>query len=141
MASSSRLGLASQLALRISKHVRPRAQPRHVLTTSIRLVSSRAVTRPPIQVLPTPLSVPVASQTELPYHISRTPSQMLPVYHNSKAAGMQKFTMIKKVDGDKKVFIADLVAALSVPRENVKLNPVTGSINIKVPILSWRFSI
>lgn len=66
------------------------------------------------------------------YVISRTPSDNLPVYPKTRAAGQSKFTIVKRVQGDKQAFVKDLVEGLGIPREEVVLQPLTGIVQIKV---------
>lgn len=72
------------------------------------------------------------SRPNLPYLVSRTPSNNLPVYDESKAAGSKKLTLIRKIQGDHKALMADLNAGLAIPPEDMTINPVTRHIVIKV---------
>ncbi|KAH6668126.1 hypothetical protein F5X68DRAFT_53341 [Plectosphaerella plurivora] len=65
------------------------------------------------------------------YAVGLTSSNNYPVYNVTKAAGQSKFTIIKRVDGDKQAFIQDLVDATGIPREEIVLQPVTGHIQFK----------
>ena len=69
---------------------------------------------------------------KLPYLVSRTPSNNLPVYDEAKAAGSQKLTLIRKIQGDHKALMRDLREALSLPDGTVTLNPITHHVVVKV---------
>ncbi|KAL9624520.1 MAG: hypothetical protein Q9160_001184 [Pyrenula sp. 1 TL-2023] len=51
-------------------------------------------------------------QNKIPYHIHRTPSSRLPVYHDSKRGGNQHLTLIRKLSGDLELLKSDLSQAL-----------------------------
>ncbi|KAH7361803.1 hypothetical protein B0T11DRAFT_279630 [Plectosphaerella cucumerina] len=65
------------------------------------------------------------------YAVGLSSSNNYPIYAVSKAAGQSKFTIIKRVEGDKQAFIQDLVEATGIPREEIVLQPVTGHIQFK----------
>lgn len=73
-----------------------------------------------------------ATPVSKPYLISLTASNSFPVYRDDKAAGSSKRTVIKKIEGDRKALITDVSAALKVPKENFRINPVTQHVEIKV---------
>ncbi|KHN97165.1 mitochondrial large ribosomal subunit L49 [Metarhizium album ARSEF 1941] len=77
---------------------------------------------------------PTKSPEELagaPYIVRRTPSTQLPVYRRSKSGGNRQVVFIKKVDGDRKKLLEDLVESLGVSKEDVRLNPTTQHIELK----------
>lgn len=77
-------------------------------------------------------NAPVATTpTSKSYAIELTPSEKLPVYPKTKAAGQSKFTIVKRVRGDKRAFIQDLMEGLSIPKDEISLQPVTGHIQVK----------
>ena len=69
---------------------------------------------------------------EKPYFVGRTHSNNLPVFHDTKAGGNQKWTLVKKGQGDVPALADHLRAALELPRDTVKVNPVNNHIMIKV---------
>ncbi|GKT50636.1 54S ribosomal protein img2, mitochondrial [Colletotrichum spaethianum] len=71
------------------------------------------------------------STTPRPYVIGLTAGNQYPVYARTKAAGSSKFTIVKKIEGNKKAFAQDLAREAGFPSEEVKLNPVTGHVQVK----------
>ena len=68
----------------------------------------------------------------LSYHVHRTPSQELPVYHSKKGGGTLLQTLLRKIDGDRRALIQDLVPALGIEETDIKVNAVNGHVVIKV---------
>ncbi|KAK2056054.1 hypothetical protein LY76DRAFT_595504 [Colletotrichum caudatum] len=66
-----------------------------------------------------------------PYLVGLTAGNQYPVYGRTKAAGSSKFTVVKKVEGNRKAFARDLAREAGFPADEVKLNPVTGHVQIK----------
>ncbi|KAK3904356.1 mitochondrial large subunit ribosomal protein-domain-containing protein [Staphylotrichum tortipilum] len=64
----------------------------------------------------------------LPYHVSRTPYAELPVYELAKRGGNKKLTNVKKVEGDKAIFRAQLAEGLALAADDITLNTLTGHI-------------
>lgn len=64
------------------------------------------------------------------YHVYRTPSNQLPVYHLSKSGGNRKQTKIRKIEGD----IGELKAQLEEAffNKEIKINSLTKQVIIKV---------
>ncbi|TQN71750.1 54S ribosomal protein img2 [Colletotrichum shisoi] len=107
-------------ALTTALAVLARSTPRaSALLPSIRFSSSASTT--------TPAPAAVAR----PYVIGLTAGNQFPVYPSTKAAGSSKFTVVKKIEGNKKAFAQDLAREAGFPAEDVKLNPVTGHVQIK----------
>ncbi|KAL0765140.1 hypothetical protein CaCOL14_012399 [Colletotrichum acutatum] len=69
--------------------------------------------------------------TTRPYVVSLTPSNQFPVYARTKAAGSSKFTIVKKIEGNKKAFAQDLAREAGFAEAEVKLNPITGQVQVK----------
>ncbi|KAJ0299718.1 hypothetical protein COL5a_005077 [Colletotrichum fioriniae] len=69
--------------------------------------------------------------TARPYVVSLTPSNQFPVYARTKAAGSSKFTIVKKIEGNKKAFAQDLAREAGFAEAEVKLNPITGHVQVK----------
>ncbi|KAM0321947.1 hypothetical protein ACHAQA_009844 [Verticillium albo-atrum] len=65
------------------------------------------------------------------YLIDLTPSKNYPVYPRTKSAGQSKFTVIKRIEGDKRAFAQDLAEATGLPREDITISPVTNHVQIK----------
>ncbi|KAL9125545.1 MAG: hypothetical protein Q9217_005268, partial [Psora testacea] len=67
----------------------------------------------------------------LPYHVRRTASQELPIYHLSKRGGNLHQTRIRKVEGDRTALRDELQKVLNLQKENVLVNQVTGHVVLK----------
>ncbi|KDN63982.1 hypothetical protein CSUB01_04201 [Colletotrichum sublineola] len=72
-----------------------------------------------------------APATARPYLIGLTAGNQYPVYPRTKAAGSSKFTFVKKIEGNKRAFVQDLAREAGFPADEVKLNPVTGHVQVK----------
>ena len=68
----------------------------------------------------------------LSYHVHRTASQQLPVYHLAKRGGNLHQTRVRKIDGDIKALRDDLRRALGLKEEHIVINHLTRHIIIKV---------
>lgn len=68
----------------------------------------------------------------LPYLVSRTPSKNLPIYQDCKRGGNFKVTHLKKVAGNAQLLKLGLAAELSLKPDQIRVNPVTGHIEIRV---------
>lgn len=73
-----------------------------------------------------------AALSPLPYHVHRTASQKLPIYHLAKRGGNLHQTRIRKIEGDVGKLREELVASLALKEETVVINRLTGHIIIKV---------
>lgn len=73
-----------------------------------------------------------ATLRPLSYHVHRTASQQLPVYHLAKRGGNLHQTRVRKIDGDIKALKDDLQRALSIKEEHIVINQLTRHIIIKV---------
>lgn len=85
----------------------------------------------------TPTPLPTKSEDELaqmPYQVGRSPSSQLPVYRQVKSGGTQKRTYIKRVEGDRQKLVQELVDNLNLDAQDVKINPTTNHIEIKVSL-------
>ena len=74
----------------------------------------------------------VKSLTPLPYHVYRTASQKLPIYHLAKRGGNLHQTRIRKIEGDRERLRDEIQRALGLKDELVIINRLTGHIIIKV---------
>ncbi|KAG8409822.1 hypothetical protein J3458_018904 [Metarhizium acridum] len=86
----------------------------------------------PMSRAPTP--PPTKSPEELAgaaYIVRRTPSIQLPVYRRFMSGGNRQVVLIKKVDGDRKKLLEDLVDSLGVSKQDIRLNPTTQHIELK----------
>ena len=90
--------------------------------------SSRTHSQPPV---PPPSKSPVELAT-LPYVVRRTPSAQLPIYRRTMSGGTRQVALIKKVDGDRRKLLDDIVGALQIPKEEIRINPTTQHIEMKV---------
>ena len=68
----------------------------------------------------------------LSYHVNRTPSKQLPIYHLAKRGGNLKQTRIRKISGDIAGLRHDLQHALGLKEEHIVINQLTKHIIIKV---------
>ncbi|KFG87379.1 mitochondrial large ribosomal subunit L49 [Metarhizium anisopliae] len=101
------------------------------------LTTAAAATKParsytPMSHAPTP--PPTKSPEELAgasYIVRRTPSIQLPVYRRFASGGNRQVVLIKKVDGDRKKLLDDLVETLGVSKQDIRLNPTTQHIELK----------
>ncbi|OLN90025.1 54S ribosomal protein img2, mitochondrial [Colletotrichum chlorophyti] len=76
-------------------------------------------------------STSVEPPTPRQYAVGLTASNSFPVYTRTKAAGQSKFTVVKKIEGNKNAFAKDLAREAGFPADEVKLNPVTGHVQVK----------
>lgn len=87
----------------------------------------------PISRAPTP--PPTKSSEEFassPYFIRRTSSVQLPVYRRFMSGGNRQVVVIKKVDGDRKKLLDDLVESIGVGKDDIRINPTTQHVELKV---------
>ncbi|KAK2596344.1 hypothetical protein N8I77_013240 [Diaporthe amygdali] len=68
---------------------------------------------------------------QLSYLVERTPSKNLSVYNDARAGGTKKQTVVKKIVGDARALRDEIAEELKFPKDDVKINPVTGHIKIK----------
>lgn len=80
---------------------------------------------------PDPPPIPDINEP-LAYHIYRTPSKQLPVYHLAKRGGNLQQTKLRKIDGDLMKLKLDLQQALGLRQEEISINQLTRHIIIKV---------
>ena len=84
------------------------------------------------------------SSSHLPFIISRTPSNNLPIYETSKSGGTKQITCIRKVTGNLSELAATIRTALGLEqyivdvkgrrKETVSVNPVSRQVIIR----GWR---
>lgn len=67
----------------------------------------------------------------LPYFVTRTPSNHLPIYTLRKAGGNKPVTRVKKVDGRAEVLKDELRELLGLAEKECVINNTTGHIMIK----------
>ena len=129
--------------------LRPLPLPRFLLHSSARRIS----THPPLQQEgkpPVPLSsagplfnvlqavdvksAPIIHNVlpPLAYHVHRTASRQLPIYHLAKRGGNLHQTRIRKIDGNLMELKKDLRQALGLTEEQIAVNQLTRHIIIKV---------
>ncbi|KAL9136270.1 MAG: hypothetical protein Q9175_002527 [Cornicularia normoerica] len=68
----------------------------------------------------------------LPYHVHRTASLNLPIYHLAKRGGNLHQTRIRKIEGNVEKLREEIVATFALREEAVVINRLTGHIIIKV---------
>ena len=99
-----------------------------------------AISTPTSQPFPQRTSAPriqadspnVISFPPLPYHVHRTASQKLPIYHLAKRGGNLHQTRIRKIEGDVEKLRTEILEALGIKEEHVIINQLTRHIIIKV---------
>ncbi|EME77945.1 uncharacterized protein MYCFIDRAFT_124968, partial [Pseudocercospora fijiensis CIRAD86] len=67
----------------------------------------------------------------LPYYVSRSNFNSLPVYLLRKRGGNLKQTRIKNIDGDRLKMKEELCKALELPADKAAVNSVTGHIIVR----------
>ncbi|KAG6038798.1 hypothetical protein E4U41_003662 [Claviceps citrina] len=98
---------------------------------------STAPTRAPRRFTPksqTPTPPPTKTMDELasgPYVVRRTPSVQLPVYKQLKSGGNRVVVLIKKVDGDRRKLLEDMLGSLGLSRDEIRINPTTQNLELK----------
>lgn len=71
------------------------------------------------------------SAPNLPYFVTRTPSNELPVYTLAKRGGNLKLTRVRKIDGKTESLRDELRTALGLREEEGWINRITGQIMLK----------
>ena len=80
----------------------------------------------PVTPLPTHLCAP-----NLPYFVTRTPSNELPIYTLRKRGGNLKLTRVKKIDGRVETLRDELKTALKLGEAEASVNPITKHVMLK----------
>lgn len=85
------------------------------------------------KLIPDPVAplAPYLCAPNLPYFVTRTPSNHLPIYTLRKAGGNKLVTRVKKVDGKSDVLRDELRQLLGLADKEVVINRTTGHIMIK----------
>lgn len=73
---------------------------------------------------------------EMEYLVPRTPYAQLPLYRKWKGGGTLEVVILKRVQGDKKKVVNELVQSLNLDKEEIRINPVTKHIELKVSCCS-----
>lgn len=127
-----------QLPTRAATAAPSRLLFRPSFVASARFLTTESTPSPTSQASPPPPpSSPASSSSspqknQLSYLVERTPSKNLSVYNDARAGGTKKQTVVKKIVGDSRALRDELVEELQFPRDDVKINPVTNHIKIKV---------
>lgn len=103
------------------------------VSQSSRYLATATRSYTPISRAPTP--PPTKSSEEFassPYYVRRTSSVQLPVYRRFMSGGNRQVVVIKKVDGDRKKLLEDLVESLGVGKDDIRINPTTQHVELKV---------
>lgn len=77
------------------------------------------------------VSSPSTTDSKLPYHVSRTVSNSLPVYSEFKGNRSLRLTVVRKIAGDAVVLKNDLVQALGIDPKDAKVTQPAKHIWIK----------
>ncbi|KAF7191674.1 39S ribosomal protein L49, mitochondrial [Pseudocercospora fuligena] len=85
------------------------------------------------KLIPDPVQPLADSQCapNLPYYVSRSNFNSLPIYLLRKRGGNLKQTRIKNIDGDRLKMKLDLCKALNLPADKAAVNAVTGHIVVR----------
>ncbi|KAL2056412.1 hypothetical protein ABVK25_003435 [Lepraria finkii] len=100
-------------------------------------VTSSEITTPPpppplvTQPSPQPKPQPSINLPPLLYHVHRTASQKLPIYHLAKRGGNLHQTRVRKIQGDVERLRDEIRIALGLKEEHVVINRLTGNIIVK----------
>ena len=133
--------ISTQPCLRKEGPVPPPIElPLNELTTDMNIAaatSSKITTPPPppplaTQPSPQPKPQPSINLPPLPYHVHRTASQKLPIYHLAKRGGNLHQTRVRKIEGDVERLRDEIRIALGLKEEHVVINRLTGNIIVKV---------
>ena len=103
-----------------------------LLSTAPTIISKTQSLPPASPTIKSSAQVDPAALPPLPYHVHRTASQKLPIYHLAKRGGNLHQTRIRKIEGDVEKLREELVATLALREETVVINRLTGHIIIKV---------
>ena len=86
------------------------------------------------QVTPPPSKTVEECMSLYPYLVRRTPSNQIPVYRKWMSGGTRQIILVKKIDGDKKKFMQDLAQAVGAEKDEIRINPTTLQVEIKVSL-------
>ncbi|GAM83242.1 hypothetical protein ANO11243_012280 [Dothideomycetidae sp. 11243] len=76
--------------------------------------------------------IPASQQSpNLPYYVTRTPSNELPVYNLAKAGGNKPLTRIRKIDGDIEALREALQHHFQLKRDECTVNHLTRQVLVK----------
>lgn len=98
----------------------PTRQPTHRQITSPKLIPDPVTPLPAAQCAP-----------NLPYYVTRTPSNELPIYTLRKRGGNMLLTRVKKVDGSVEALRDELRTVLGLEEKQVVINPLTRHVMLK----------
>lgn len=89
----------------------------------------KSFTKPPTA---PPTKTPEELGASLGYFVRRTLSVQLPIYRTLKSGNTRQVITIKKIDGNKRKMLQELSEALSMDKTNIRINPTTQHIELKV---------
>lgn len=81
---------------------------------------------------PPPTRDPSELAAQLSWMIERTASRQLPIYKRWRGGGTKEQIVVKKLQGDTQAFMDDMITALQIKPEKVRLNPTTRQVEITV---------
>ena len=114
---------------------------RLLLQPAIHLRSlATATTTPETTTTTTTTAPPTAAEPRPPYHVARTPSQNLAIYHIKKRGGNFKLTQIKKIEGDRQAFRRKLAQDLGLELDKVLVKTPTGHVEVIVGFADPRWT-
>jgi large subunit ribosomal protein L49 len=126
---SSRLGATTTQIAHISYSPDPAAPPPANPNAARKVPqSARPLARPTTP----PPTITAEALHNAPYIVRRTPFAQLPIYRKWKAGGNKQIIYVKKINGDRKLLAQELIEKLEVEPANVRINPTTGHLEIKV---------
>lgn len=79
-----------------------------------------------------PPTLTTEALNSMPYVVRRTAFAQLPVYRKWMSGGTRQIILIKKVNGDKSVLVNELTEKFGVKEDNIRINPTTGHVELKV---------
>jgi large subunit ribosomal protein L49 len=82
--------------------------------------------------VPLPTKKPEEIGATLRYIIRRTPASQLAIYRKWMSGGNRMIVLIKKIDGDRSKLVKDLIRDLQIKPVDIRINPVTQHVEIKV---------
>jgi large subunit ribosomal protein L49 len=100
--------------------------------TTSQSTSSASPSTPVLTPSETSIPAPAEPAPRPAFLVSRTPSQQLPVYQLAKRGGNMKFTILKKIEGDIRALKSELKSELALEDKQIKINHVTGHLEISV---------
>lgn len=95
--------------------------------------SAETAEKGPRIIKPTPPPTKTPEElAQMPYSVRRTDATYLPVYRRARAGQTLIHTLVKRIDGDQKRLAQEMAGALNIDPKDIRVNPTTNHIEIKV---------